>query len=192
MPPYDQNILRSLRRITRAIDLYSRSLASTHQLTGPQLVCMHALGQSEELTIGGLSRAVSLSPATVSGILDRLERRGLAVRVRGSSDRRRVYARLTAAGRELAERAPSPLQMRFASRFGELPPEEQAEIDRVLGRVVDLMEAKGIDASPMLTPGRVTSDADAVAEFLGADEGLVAGEGGGPAGNGNGNGARSG
>ena len=40
LPDYQEDILRSLRRIMRAVDLYSRRLVTDHGLSGPQLLCL--------------------------------------------------------------------------------------------------------------------------------------------------------
>jgi len=60
---------------------------------------------------------------------------------------------LTPAGRRLAADAPSPLQERFADALRRLPGSEQADMARALDRVVELMEAQHLDASPNLLPG---------------------------------------
>lgn len=164
--PYHETILRSLRRITRAIDLYSRSLASRYQLTGPQLVCLRHLASTGDCTPGLLAREVALSPATVTGILDRLERRGLVQRDRDSIDRRKVIIRATDEGRRLAGRAPLPLHESFARKLAALPTREQEEINRVLEQIVQMMEAGDIDAAPLITAGPLEADSAEVAEFL--------------------------
>jgi len=145
---YDENILRSFRRITRAIDIYSRQLANEYQLTGPQLVCLQSLARSGPIAPSKLASAISLSHPTVTGILDRLERRNLVTRTRLPDDRRRVEVDLTEEGRKLAEKAPLPLHERFAARFTQLSEEEQAKIDEVLNHVVEMMETDKSEDGP--------------------------------------------
>lgn len=148
---YDESILRSLRRISRAIGLYSRQLASRYHLTTPQLVCLRHL-HAEPCSPGELARAVALSPPTVTGILDRLESRGLVVRTRHPNDKRRLVVAITPAGSGLLEAAPMPLQEKFAANLSRLSNGEQEEIDRILHRVVEMMEADHLDAAPLLDP----------------------------------------
>lgn len=148
----EDDILRSLRRISRAIDLHSRHLASTFGLTGPQLVCLRAVGQLEAATPSELAKEVSLSQATMTGIIDRLAARQLVTRERVSKDRRRVTVRLTEAGVALIEQAPSPLQEKFVERLGQLAPEEQVEIRDNLERIVRMMDGEELDAAPVLEP----------------------------------------
>jgi DNA-binding MarR family transcriptional regulator len=123
---------------------------------------MRELRDPRGLTPSELSRAVSLSQATITGILDRLERRDLVRRTRNPADKRRVIVELTHAGRAAVEAAPLPLHARFAKRLGELPADEQAKIEHVLARIVQMMEAEDIDAAPMLVDGSMSDDAYAV------------------------------
>ncbi len=163
---YDDSILRALRRISRSIDLYSRHLARTHQLTGPQLICLRELSKSGAISPGQLARDVSLSAATVTGILDRLEHRGLVRRRRNPKDKRRVITSITAAGRELVAAAPAPLHHRLASGLERLSMEDQAQIASALESVVEMMEAEDLDAAPFLTAGPVATSVAEVADFL--------------------------
>lgn len=156
----DDRILRSLRRISRAIELHSKQLKSTHRLTAPQLICMRELREARFLTPSELAHAVSLSQATITGILDRLERRELVQRTRNPADKRRVIVELTEAGLAAVEAAPLPLHARFAKRLAALPADEQAQIEHVLGKIVQMMEAEDIDAAPMLVDGAMSDDAD--------------------------------
>lgn len=167
---FEDSILLSLRRISRAVDLHSRQLAKVHDLTGPQLVCLRQLQSNAQMTPKALAVSVSLSQATVTGILDRLERRGLVTRVRSTIDKRVVHLAVTPAGRALIEDAPSPLSEVFRARLAALPKGDQASIDEALRRVVEMMSATGVDASPFLTTGDVTADPSAVKRFFESDD----------------------
>lgn len=146
----DEHILRSIRRIIRATDLHSRRLASEHRLTTPQLLCLRLLAQEGPHTPGALAKEMFLSQATITGVLDRLEKRSLVERRRDQSDRRKVSIHLTPGGREAVGHAPRSLHERFASRLESLGPAELDEIDRVLCKVVDMMEAGEVNAAPVI------------------------------------------
>lgn len=146
-------VLIALRRIIRATDMYSRHLSKVAGLTAPQLLVMQSIASRGEMTMGEIADEVSLSQATITTILDRLEKRELIQRTRGSTDKRRVYARLTEAGGVLLEKAPTPLQEEFIARFSELNDWEQSLILSSLQRVAAMMNAGDIDASPVLDLG---------------------------------------
>lgn len=167
--PYDESVLRSLRRIMRATNIYSRHLAMNYQLTAAQLMCLHTMERKGQCTSGELASAMEISQATVTGILDRLESRGVVTRHRDVRDKRRVLVQITEAGQGLVEAAPPPLQQQFAERLAEAPEAEQQQIDRVLRQIVEMMSAERLDASPLLTAGPMSAESKETAEFL-ADE----------------------
>ena len=151
----DLRILRALRRIIRAVDIHSRKLASACNITTPQLVTLLWIVEANSPTPSDIARQIHLSNSTVVGILDRLEAKGLIRRERSTGDRRLVYVCATDAGRELARTAPSPLQDVFAEAIHKLPASEQATIAQSLDRIVELMEARDIDAAPLLDSGEI-------------------------------------
>jgi DNA-binding MarR family transcriptional regulator len=147
---YDLQVLRSLRRIIRAVDLYSKQLKSRHQLTAPQLLCLLAVAEESQLTTSGIAHKVFLSASTVVGIVDRLEKKKLVKRIRDTKDRRVVNVVITNEGKKVSEDAPSPLQENLANALANLPELEQATIALSLRRIVDLMEAEHLEAAPIL------------------------------------------
>lgn len=144
-------VLVALRRIMRAVDLHSRALLQRYGLSGPQLIILRELARLGEVSGSELAKAVSLSLATVTGILTRLEIRGLVSRRRSSADKRRVMVQATPEARRILQSAPPPLQESFARQFGKLQDWEQTVILSSLQRVVAMMEARELDASPILT-----------------------------------------
>lgn len=146
-------VLVALRRIARTIDLRSRDLMRRYGLTVPQLVVLRVLERYGERTGSALAKEVSLSHATITGILKRLEARQLVDRHRSDVDRRQVVMRLTPAGRQLVAEAPSPLQSRFSHRLESLADWERSMILATLQRLVGMMEAEDLDAGPYLATG---------------------------------------
>lgn len=146
-------VLIAIRRLIRATDLHSKHLNKTSGLTSPQLLVMQAIRDRDEVTIGEIARSVSLSQATVTTIVSRLEGRGYVLRVRSTVDRRKVFVGLTPQGRELIVAAPTPLQERFVERFARLESWEQSMILSSLQRVAQMMDADSLDASPVLDVG---------------------------------------
>lgn len=149
------DVLVSLRRIIRATDQNSKRLGRSTGLTVPQIVLMRAIAAHPDATLGFLTEQVSLSQATVTTIVDRLEERGLVARRRNAKDKRVVNVALTSAGDALLRTAPQPLQEAFRERFLQLPEHQQAWIVRSLGAVAGMMDAQEIDAAPILTLGAI-------------------------------------
>lgn len=147
------DVLTALRRIIRATDLHSKQLAREVGLTTPQAVVLQAVRDLGEVTIGQLSRRVSLSQGTVTTILDRLEERGLVERYRSTADRRVVHSRLTRRGRVLLAKAPPLLHEKFTAAFARLSAARQDRIIATLDEVAAMMGAADLDAAPLLDSG---------------------------------------
>mgnify|MGYP003888203403 CR=1 FL=1 len=144
-------ILHAIRRILRSVAEQSRRLSKEAGLTVPQLLCIKALGEFEgHATVVQVGEAVQMSPSTVSRVLDRLEDRGWVRRERGVDDRRKVFLHLTDAGDEVFRSLPSPLQDTFVERLEALSDDERVHIHQVLEQVVDLLDARDVDPSPLL------------------------------------------
>ena len=111
------------------------------------------MGDLKDPTVSDIAKAVSLSLATVTTILNRLERNGIVNRARSSVDRRRVIVTLTEEGRDLKSSAPKPLQDSFVDRFTRLESWEQHLIVASLERVAAMMDADDLDAAPLLASG---------------------------------------
>jgi DNA-binding MarR family transcriptional regulator len=153
-----EQMLVALRRVMRAVDLHSRKLMQSHGLTGPQALVLQEVVKGVGLSAGELASRVSLSQATVTDILNRLEQRGLLTRERSESDRRKVAVRPTLAGGEVIAAAPPLLQETFVRRFGDLKPWEQMLLLSSLQRIAELMDAERLDAAPLLTGGALEQD----------------------------------
>lgn len=147
---YDLKILQSLRKIIRSVDIHSRKLSMQHDITAPQLITLLAVAKHTPLTIAAISKIVHLSPSTLVGVIDRLEAKQYVNRERGSTDRRQVMISITEEGKAFAASAPSPLQETLVEALKELSPLEQATISLSLERIVELMEAKELEAAPIL------------------------------------------
>jgi DNA-binding MarR family transcriptional regulator len=150
-----EEVLVALRRVIRATDLHSKQLSKTSGLTAPQILLLNAIRNNSEVTIGKIASDISLSQATVTTILDRLENRGLVYRERSTQDKRKVHVHLTDEGEKAALNAPTPLQEQFARQFNDLHEWEQSMLISSLQRIAQMMDAQHIDASPVLDVGTI-------------------------------------
>jgi DNA-binding MarR family transcriptional regulator len=159
-------VMAALRRIIRAIDLHSRSLVQRFGLTGPQLLVLKALTDGAPRTVSEIAAAVNLSQATVTGILDRLERKQMIARARSATDRRKVLVSPTPEAERALAGAPPLLQEHFTAGFRRLPEWEQTQVLSSLQRIVALMEAGDVEAGPILTTGPLDASDEATQAFL--------------------------
>jgi DNA-binding MarR family transcriptional regulator len=150
-------VLASLRRIIRAIDLQSRELVRRYGLTGPQMVLLRELMRLGEVNVTDLARQVNLSQATVTDILNRLEQRGMIQRCKSDRDRRRVRISATEAARQTVDFAVPVLQENFIRQFSAMNDWEQLQLLSSLGRVADMMNVKNFPAGPVMSGDQITA-----------------------------------
>jgi len=81
-------IERDLRAIRERMRRPLEAAIARGNLTGPQLSVMHALVQSDSMSLKELSAHLGLAHSTVSVIVDRLQERGMVARRTSDSDRR--------------------------------------------------------------------------------------------------------
>jgi DNA-binding MarR family transcriptional regulator len=151
----EEELLVALRRIIRAVDLRSKQLSKDVGLTGPQLLVMQNIEERPGIMVREIADNINLSPATITNILDRLETRDLATRIRSTQDKRKVGVFLTEKGKAAVVDAPRPLQEHFVERFGQLQEWEQSQMVATVQRIATMMDANNIDASPLLELGSI-------------------------------------
>lgn len=162
----EDQVIAALRRISRAVDLHSRVLVQQYGLTTPQLAALKAVGRLQPVSVSGVARAIHLSLPTVTGIFNRLQKRGLVTRSRDGKDRRSVVVELTGAGANLLGSAPSLLQDRFRSALSKLRQWEQTQLLASLQRIAAMMDAEDIEAAPVLSSGEASAEAEDLSRYL--------------------------
>ena len=152
----EEELLVALRRVIRAVDLRSKQLSKHGGLTGPQLLVMQNIQEKPGIMVREIAENINLSPATITNILDRLEGRDLATRIRSTQDKRKVGVFLTEKGKVAVVNAPRPLQEHFVERFSQLKEWEQSQMVATVQRIASMMDAEDIDASPFLELGSIS------------------------------------
>lgn len=152
-----EELLVSLRQIMRATDLESKKLMKITGLTAPQTHVLKAIRKLPPYSLKELSDRLSLSSATVSSILDRLYAKGFVERKRSGTDKRKLLIKITEMGCEAMDKAPARLQEVFSKRFFKIQGWEQHLLLASTQRIVSMLNAEDIGASPILTSGEIKS-----------------------------------
>jgi DNA-binding MarR family transcriptional regulator len=123
-----------IRQYQRDIDAFDQAVAERLALSRTDLRCLDLV---LELTIAGtpatprrLAEAASLTPSTVTSVLDRLERAGYLRRVREQANRRQVLLQLTPAFAQVAEEIYGPVGAEGTAQLARLT---DAEVDALIG-----------------------------------------------------------
>jgi DNA-binding MarR family transcriptional regulator len=115
----------------------------TEQLgvTARQATLLWLIRRHPGLSLRELASLERISPPSLSGHVDRLERSGLVERVRDDEDRRRVGLRLTPDGERLVRRVRARRTTWLAARLGSLSETELATVDAALPLLQRLVDA---------------------------------------------------
>jgi len=140
-------VMQSLRRIFKAIQDYSHEVSEKFGITGPQLWAIKTISQNESLSLSDLGKRMYLHPSTITGVIDRLEKKGYVTRSRDQVDRRVIYVQLTAEGKRLAKRAPNPAQGKMIYGLKNLKRRELNLIYNSAQKLVEIMEAQNVKAT---------------------------------------------
>jgi DNA-binding MarR family transcriptional regulator len=90
-----EQILATVRALWKDLLRNPSADAEEHGMTGPQVTIMACLVRNGAMTVTELSRRLGMSHSSASGIVDRLEARGLLRRTEDASDRRRTSIDVT-------------------------------------------------------------------------------------------------
>jgi DNA-binding MarR family transcriptional regulator len=121
--------------------LQNQTLRLAH-LTPPQFFILTLLWQADGRPFKDLAQALTCTRATITGIVDTLERKGLVSRAPHPSDRRSQLVQLTQAGRELQRSIPD-LERMFNGCCAGLEPRESQELSRLLKKLDSSLDFSG-------------------------------------------------
>lgn len=88
------HVLTTMRELSIQLALLNHQIGGRLDLNDIDLDCLDLIARHGPLSPSALARRAGLHPATITGILDRLERGGWVARDRAASDRRAVVVRL--------------------------------------------------------------------------------------------------
>jgi DNA-binding MarR family transcriptional regulator len=104
-------IFELLDQTARNLKRIQRQTFSQAGLTPPQYAVLHLLWERDGRPFKEFAEALVCTRATITGLIDTLERKGLVERRPNPNDRRSLLATLTEAGRKLQGETPSVSQM---------------------------------------------------------------------------------
>ena len=112
--------LRLIWALDHSLHVASKRMASSFGITGPQRLVVRLIGRHPQISAGELARVLHVHKSTITGVVQRLEARGLVRRITDAGDARRIQLTLTEAGRRVA---------------GPVPGTVEAAVKRVLGSI---------------------------------------------------------
>lgn len=149
-----------MRQIVRSINLESKKIQKQYGVSIPQVLCLNFIKESSnyQSTQREIRNYLNLNASTITGIINRLEKKGLIARLPKLGDKRVSNIALTADGQRLLEKLPPLLQDKLTEQLNELPYDKVNRIEKALNDLIDLLNIKDLDASPVLTIEEKISD----------------------------------
>lgn len=154
MNPENENVIKdivgSIRKLVRAVYLDSQKMSRQFGLTGPQSVVMRLLLNNGSMSSAELSRLMYVTPSNMTGIIDRLEKKGLVERVRKEKDRRIALIVLTENGKEMSSNVPDPIEKKLIKQLTDLENEHVQILAMAMNQILNLIDTKDIEETPLV------------------------------------------
>jgi MarR family transcriptional regulator, organic hydroperoxide resistance regulator len=134
--------MRVIWALDHALQTTSKRMEATLGITAPQRLVIRILGRFPGTPAGQLAIILHLHPSTLTGILRRLQRRGLITRRADPRDRRRAVFGLTAKGREFDVDVEGTVEAAVRAAFDALPRTKVRHAAEALGELTDVLESR--------------------------------------------------
>lgn len=137
-PPYSQAPEPFLRTARALVEAYAGVMAVQNRhieslgLTPAQFDVLATLGDTPGMTCKELGEGTLITKGTLTGVLDRLEGKGLIHRSRGAEDSRQVHVSLTPAGEAVFRATFQPHIDFMAQYWNRMPQDRQKQLTELL------------------------------------------------------------
>jgi DNA-binding MarR family transcriptional regulator len=144
----NQAIRETMRDLAVRLSLLTHQVGGRLDLKGTDLDCLDLIDRYGPIGPGALARRTGLHPATMTGIIDRLERGGWIARERDPNDRRAITIRLTRSRSREILRLFGGMNAEMAQICASYTDDELAVIAGFLHRVADAASTAAHELPP--------------------------------------------
>lgn len=132
--------MQGLWALVHALEVRSKRMSRTLGVTGPQRLVLRVIGQRPDATAGEIARMLDLHASTLTGVLARLEQRGMLARHVDPGDRRRARFTLTAAGRRADREQKGTVEAAVRRALAKVPDRTATQVRGLLATLVVELE----------------------------------------------------
>jgi MarR family transcriptional regulator, lower aerobic nicotinate degradation pathway regulator len=129
------NIIDGLAQLAFVIHGMLELRAAEHDLSITQARLLGVL-RDRTPTMNELARLLGLDKSSISGLVDRAERRGLVIRIPSAEDKRAVLVGLTDEGRSLVSQAAARFGADLATMLDPLSPSDRDALSAIISRLL--------------------------------------------------------
>ncbi|MFT4791206.1 MAG: DNA-binding MarR family transcriptional regulator [Arcticibacterium sp.] len=145
-------IMSSVRKIVRAVNLESKRVEKTFGISIPQLLTLKFLNEEVgyKSSMKAIKEMLSLNASTVTGIVDRLEQKGFVARLPDPKDKRSTPIVLTSKGSGLLINTKESLHEKISKSLDKISEEEYQDILVSFETIINFLNIEHLDASPII------------------------------------------
>ncbi|MCB0837366.1 MAG: MarR family transcriptional regulator [Bacteroidetes bacterium] len=147
------DILTKIRRIIRSVNLESKRIEKEYGISIPQLLALNYLKTRNNFQASHkeIKDYLQLNASTITGIISRLEKKGLVARLPKQNDRRVGMITITARGAELLGKTPAALHERLSIKLQTVAPEQLQKLQDSFDTIINFLEIEDLEAAPIFT-----------------------------------------
>jgi DNA-binding MarR family transcriptional regulator len=142
-----KEVVYLIQRLYQAKEHYTKELEKKYQVSVPQLHCLMTLYEEEPISPSNIAKLMMINSSTVTGIIDRLEQKGLVERSRNYRDRRVINICMTENGKLFIQKAPSPIHQKILDGLKNLSNGEREQIIESLTKISQMLDLDEQDLS---------------------------------------------
>lgn len=134
------DFLRTIWALDHQLQTASRRMEQVIGVTGPQRFVLRVLALRPGITPGEVAKILHVHPSTLTGVLQRLEKRKLLVRKVDAADARRVHLQTTESGKQVAGQVAGTIEEAIRSTLGKIPRSRVVAARRFLEELTAVLE----------------------------------------------------
>lgn len=137
------DFLRILWGLDHSLQSASKRMETTLGVTGPQRMVVRIVGRFPGMSAGRLAGILHIHPSSVTGILKRLDRKGLITRRPDPRDGRRAFLGLTEKGRKIDVRSEGTVEAAIVTALASLDRKTVQSVREALVRISTVLYEHG-------------------------------------------------
>ena len=131
-----------LQKVNQIIHRVLQKKFYSQGITPSQFEVLAELRKHEELPMWKISKSLAVTGGNVTGLIDRMEKKGLVARERSEKDRRIVNARITGYGEKTYQKVVGEFEMNLLKILSSLENRELNEFDSMLQKLYERLREK--------------------------------------------------
>ncbi|MFO7884114.1 MAG: MarR family transcriptional regulator [Desulfobacteraceae bacterium] len=135
-----------IRKLNHVIHTGLSKSGQPYGLTGSQCRLLRVLSDFGDLSSAQLSRKLYVTPANITGIIDRLEKKELVKRLMKQKDRRISHISLSEKGQALARHMPDPIEEKLTSGFKHLSQGDVHQIKESIKQIIQMLDTETVNS----------------------------------------------